>query len=154
MISTARVLGGVLLVVSTVACAAGPATTTTVPSTTTIPTTTTAPAQTGSVIAEFRTPDGVTYRILLEGEAAVHARQAFARGDHAGIPNGKINPGDGGVNIGHEWHITEVEWADMAIEVCDGNAGYIDDLGYEEFVNQHGERFCPWSAELIELIEP
>ena len=150
MINTARALAGVLLVVATAACSADVAPSTTVPSTTT----TTTPAQTGSVIAEFRTPDGVTYKILLEGEAAEHARQAFANGDHAGIPNGKINPGDGGVNTGHEWHITEVEWADMAIEVCDGNAGYIDDLGYEEFVNQHGERFCPWNAELIELIEP
>jgi hypothetical protein len=106
-----------------------------------------------TVSAELRL-DGVTYRILLEGAAAEHARQAYASGEHAGIPNGKINPGDGGVNIGHEWHITEVEWADITIEVCDGNAGYIDDLGYEEFVNQHGDRFCPWSAELIELIEP
>lgn len=42
----------------------------------------------------------------------------------------------------------------MAIEVCDGTASSIDDLGYEEFVNQHGDRFCPWTVELVQLIEP
>ncbi len=148
MIKTLRaVSGAILLVAVAVGCAGA-----TSPTTTTAPTTTT--PQSDSVIAEFRTPDGVTYRILLDGAAAEHARQAYAAGEHAGIPNGKINPGDGGVNIGHDWHITDVEWADMTIEVCDGNAGYIDDLGYEEFVNQHGDRFCPWNAELIDLIEP
>jgi len=107
----------------------------------------------GAIVAEFRTPDGETYRILLSGDAAVTARAAFAAGTNPGIPNGRILPGDGGVNIGHEWHVVEVEFADFAIEVCDGTVSYIDDLGYDEFVSQHGDRFCPWSAELVDLIE-
>ena len=49
--------------------------------------------------------------------------------------------------------MTEVEFADMAIEVGDGTVSYIDDLGYEGFVAQHGDRFCPWSAELVDLTE-
>jgi len=49
--------------------------------------------------------------------------------------------------------VTEVEFADMAIEVGDGTVSYIDDLGYEGFVAQHGDRCCPWSAELVDLIE-
>ena len=76
-------------------------------------TTTTLPD--GSVIAEFRTPDGASYRILLTGDAAATARAAFAAGTNPGIPNGRILPGDGGVNTGHEWHIVEVEFADFAI---------------------------------------
>jgi hypothetical protein len=106
------------------------------------------------VIAEFRTSDGVSYWILLSGESAEHVRQAFAAGESPGIPNGRINPGDGGVNTGHNWHITDVEFADFAIEVCDGTAGYIDEIGYEDFVNQHGQSFCPWNAELVGLSDP
>lgn len=121
--------------------------------TTTIPTTPTTTLPDGSVIAEFRTPDGESYRVLLAGEAAVAAQAAFGAGTSPGIPNGRILPGDGGVNIGHEWHIVEVEFADIAIEVCDGTVSYIDDLGYDEYVNQHGDRFCPWSAELIDVLE-
>lgn len=144
----------ILVALVIAACAADPATTTTTAPTTptTAPTTTTSPTA-DSVIAEFRTPDGVSYRIRLEGDAAEHVRQAHHSGESPGIPNGQINPGDGGVNTGHDWHITDVEFADMAIEVCDGNAGYIDELGYEEFVSQHGDRFCPWAAELVDLIE-
>ncbi|MEX0826088.1 MAG: hypothetical protein WD184_04980 [Acidimicrobiia bacterium] len=143
-----------LLAVVAVACGdddAGESTTTT--PTTTSPTTTPTTLPDGSVIAEFQTPDGETYRILLTGDAAVAARAAFASGTNPGIPNGKILAGDGGVNIGHEWHIVEVEFADFAIEVCDGTVSYIDDLGFDEYVNQHGDRYCPWSAELIGLID-
>jgi outer membrane protein assembly factor BamB len=107
----------------------------------------------GSVIAEFLTPDGETYRVLLTGDAAATARQAWTAGENPGIPNGRILAGDGSVNTGHEWHVEDVEFGDMAIEVCDGTVSYIDDLGYEEFVAQHGDRFCPWSAELVGLIE-
>ncbi|MDP2623796.1 MAG: hypothetical protein Q8Q29_08365, partial [Actinomycetota bacterium] len=91
--------------------------------------------------------------VLLTGAAADTARQAGAAGTNPGIPNGKILPGDGGVNVGHEWHIEEVEFADIAIEICDGTVSYIDDLGYEDYVSQHGDRFCPWSADLVDLIE-
>ena len=136
-------IGALTLTIAVTACgdSAGDTTTTTVPTS-------------GDVIAEFRTPEGGTYRTLLTGDAAAHARAAFAAGDYAGIPNGFIHPGDGGINVGHEWHITDVEFADMTIEVCDGTVTYIDDLGYDEFVNPHGDRFCPWSAELVDLIEP
>jgi hypothetical protein len=114
-------------------------------------TTTTLPA--GSVIAEFRTPDGETYRVLLTGGAADTARAARAAGTNPGIPNGRVLPGDGGVNVGHGWHVEDVEFADFTAEVCDGTVSYIDDLGYEEYVSQHGDRYCPWSAELVDLIE-
>ena len=107
----------------------------------------------GATIAEFRTPDGETYRVLLSGVAAEHARRAFASGEPVGIPNGRILPGDGGVNIGHDWHVTEVEFAEMAIEVCDGTVSYIDSLGYDEYVSQHGDRYCPWGAVLVDLVE-
>lgn len=55
------------------------------------------------------------------------------------------------MNPGHEWHVIEVEFADMTMEVCDGTVSYVDDLGYEGFVAQHGDRFCPWGAVLVGL---
>ena len=120
-------------------------------------TTTTGPAVTippGSVIAEFQTADGERYRVLLEGEAADNARLLFAGEEAPRIPNGIIRPGDGGVNPGHEWHVTEVEFADLTMEVCDGTVSYVDDLGYQGFVDAHGDRFCPWMAVLVDVIEP
>jgi hypothetical protein len=104
------------------------------------------------VIAEFETDDGATYRILLTGSSAEQARAAWDAGTRPGIPNGLIQPGDGGVNTDHEWHITEVEFADMTMELCDGTVSYVDGLGYDAFTQQHGDRFCPWGAELVDLI--
>jgi len=144
-----RALVGALtisLLVAACGGSAGDSTTTTSP-------TTTAPAS-GDVIAEFRTSDGETYRVLLTGDAAAQARAALAVGENPGIPNGYIERGDGEVNLGHDWHIRDVEFADMTIELCDGTVSYIDDLGYDEFVSQHGDQFCPWGAELVDLIEP
>lgn len=116
-------------------------------------TTTTTTLPDGSVVAEFETADGQTYRVLVSGPAADQVRSAFQSGEGPGIPNGIIRPGDGGVNTGHDWHVVEVEFADMTTEVCDATVSYVDDLGYEEFVRQHGDRFCPWGAELVGLNE-
>ena len=106
----------------------------------------------GAVIAEFRTADG-NFRVLLTGTAAEQARAAFADGTQPGIPNGKILRGDGGINIGHDWHLVEVEFADFTVEVCDGTASYIDEIGYDAWVAGAGDRYCPWSAELIGITE-
>ncbi|MBI5157835.1 MAG: hypothetical protein HZA58_07490 [Acidimicrobiia bacterium] len=106
----------------------------------------------GAVIAEFRTPDG-NFKVLLTGAAADHARAAFEAGTQPGIPNGRILRGDGGVNFGHDWHLVEVEFAEMAIEVCDGTAAYIDSIGYDAWVAGAGDRYCPWGAELVALSE-
>lgn len=148
MTKTPRALVGALTISLLVAACGGSAGDTT---TTTSPTTTVPAA--GDVIAEFRTPDGETYRVLLTGEAAAQARAAFAASEYPGIPNGYIERGDGGVNLGHDWHIRDVEFAEMTIEICDGTVSYIDDLGYDEFVSQHGDQFCPWGAELVDLVE-
>jgi hypothetical protein len=149
MTKTLRALVGALTISMVVSACGGSADDTT---TITSPTTTAPGAS--DVIAEFRTSDGETYRVLLTGDAAAQARAAFAAGENPGIPNGYIERGNAGVNLGHEWHIRDVEFADMTIEVCDGAVSYIDELGYDEFVSQHGDQFCPWSAELVDLVEP
>jgi hypothetical protein len=141
---TVALLGALLVFVAACGDGAGD-TTTTEPPTTTVP-------DDGSVVAEFETPDGETYRIRLEGDAAQVAKSGTP-GTHIGIPIGYIERGDGGVNIGHDWHMVDVEFADMTIELCDGTVSYIDDLGYDEFVSQHGNQFCPWGAVFVGIVD-
>lgn len=97
------------------------------------------------IIATFDTPEG-SFRVLIDDPGAINRLAGAEVGTHVGIPNGRLVRGDGGVNTGHDWHLVEVEIVDMAMEVCDGTAAYIDRLGYDEFVAQHGDRFCPWGA--------
>jgi hypothetical protein len=94
--------------------------------------------------------DGATYVTLIDDPEDITTIEAALEADgRAGIPNGRLQPGDGGVNLGHDWHVVEVELADMAIEVCDGTVSYLDDLGYDAFVSEHGDRFCPWDARVV-----
>jgi hypothetical protein len=101
----------------------------------------------GPAVVTFQTPDGSTFKIAVEDQAMLDRfKDALAGDGHAGIPNGKLAAGDGGVNTGHQWHLTEVELVDMAIEVCDGNASDIDeDLDY--WLNTVGQ-YCPWDARV------
>ncbi|MDQ3525656.1 MAG: hypothetical protein M3451_11465, partial [Chloroflexota bacterium] len=69
----------------------------------------------------------------------------------AGIPNGALAYGDGGVNAPYNWHMVDTQLADITIEVCDGTASMVDeDVAY--WVETIG-RFCPLSAMVV-AIEP
>jgi hypothetical protein len=37
--------------------------------------------------------------------------------------------------------------------VCDGTAAYIDTIGYDEWVANAGDRYCPWGAQLVAVTE-
>jgi hypothetical protein len=66
-----------------------------------------------------------------------------------GVPNGPLAWGDGGVNRGHVWHVTELGFADFTIELCDGTAAAVDsDPAY--WVETVGF-FCPWSGRVVRL---
>lgn len=97
------------------------------------------------VVATFETPEG-TFGVLLDGPAAINRVAGAEIGTHIGIPNGRILPGDGGVNTGRSWHLVDVEFADMAMEVCDGTADYIDRVGLDAWYESQGDRYCPWGA--------
>lgn len=97
------------------------------------------------IVATFDTADG-SFRVLIDQPAAIDLLAAAEPGTHIGIPNGRILPGDGGVNVGHDWHLVEVEIVDMTMELCDGTAAYLDDIGFDAWYDAHGDRFCPWSA--------
>jgi hypothetical protein len=103
------------------------------------------------VIVTFRVADAEEYRVLLTDPEDIAIAERLLAGEAAPpIPNGVIvRGGDGGVNTGYSWHIDpeSVEFAEMTIELCDGRPSYVEDGTLS------GDRFCPWSAEVI-AIEP
>lgn len=104
------------------------------------------------VVVTFASADGSTFRTVLAQPADIAAVEtALAGNGYAGIPNGALAYGDGGVNAPHGWHMEETALADVTIEVCDGTAAMVDaDITY--WVETVG-RFCPWSATVL-AIEP
>lgn len=107
----------------------------------------------GPVIATFRVGGTEQYRILLTDPADIAIAEALLAGDPdelATIPNGRVvRDGDGGVNTGWSWHIdpADIDFAEITIEVCDGLPSDVERGAVS------GERFCPWSAEVV-AIEP
>ena len=103
------------------------------------------------VVVTFRVADAEEYRILLTDPEDIAVAERLLAGEEAPrIPNGVIvRGGNGGVNTGYSWHIDpdSVEFAEMTIELCDGLPSYVENGSLS------GERFCPWSAEVIS-IEP
>ena len=106
----------------------------------------------GDVIVTFRTDGDEEFRILLTDRANIRLARRLLAGEEEGlIPNGRIVRGsDGGVNTGWSWHIDpeSVEFTQICVEIYDGLPSYI-----ENGTHTGGDRFCPWSAEVVE-IEP
>lgn len=104
------------------------------------------------VIVTFETADGSTFRAVLAQPADIAAvREALAGDGNAGIPNGTLEYGDGGVNAPHGWHMVDTALADLTIELCDATATMVDeDVTY--WVETVGQ-FCPWIATVI-AVEP
>ena len=99
------------------------------------------------MIATFQVGDE-RYRVEIIDPAQVAIARLLLAGEEApSIPNGRIVRGDPGVNTGWSWHIdpADFEFADMTTEVCDGLPSYVEDGSLT------GDRFCPWSAEIVEL---
>ena len=133
MRGAARLVLAVVLMTATGACGGGDASD--------------APTDEGPVVATFEVVDE-TYRILLTDPADIAIAHRLLAGDDApSIPNGLVIRGESGVNVGYTWSIDpdDVEFADSTIEVCDGlpsdvEAGLVT-----------SDRYCPWSAALVEL---
>ncbi len=159
MRSSARHAAAALLLVAGMAACSAPGGSTTPTPTEGAPSSSPMPSEAASaqpsggegVIVTFRVADAEEYRILLTDPEDIAAAERLLAGEEApSIPSGVIvRGGDGGVNSGYSWHIDpdSVEFAEMTIEVCDGLPSYVEDGSLS------GDRFCPWSAEVIE-IEP
>ena len=110
------------------------------------------PSAADGVVVTFRVAGQETYKVLLTDPADIELVRAWQDGS-AGplIPNGRIVRGDdGGVNTGFSWHIdpNDVELAELSIEVCDGLPSYVEDGTLS------GDRYCPWSAEIVSIEPP
>jgi acyl dehydratase len=73
---------------------------------------------TDSAIVAFNVA-GETFRAELVGQRQIEAARAAQNGGPARIPNGRIVAG-AGVNQGWSWHIDDVEFVEVTIELCDG----------------------------------
>lgn len=89
-----------------------------------------------------------TFRVKLVTAAQVQAARRAQAGGPARIPNGRIVAGTD-ANTGWSWHLEDVEFAETAIEVCDGKPSDVERAG----ASYGGGRFCPWSATVID-VEP
>jgi hypothetical protein len=99
------------------------------------------------VIATFQVGDE-QYRVrIIDPDQLAIARRLLAGKEAPSIPNGRIVRGVTGVNSGWSWHIDprDFEFADVTIELCDGLPSYVEDGTLT------GDRFCPWSAVVVDL---
>jgi hypothetical protein len=103
----------------------------------------TAPSQGATV--SIRVVDE-TFRVQLLDETQIDAARRAQAGGPASIPNGRIVPGTS-VNVGWSWHLEDVEFAEVTIELCDGRPSDVERDG----VRFGGGRFCPWSARVISV---
>jgi hypothetical protein len=89
-----------------------------------------------------------TFRVLLTGTDQVAAARAALNGGRARIPNGRIVTG-ADVNTGWSWHLEDVAFAELTIEVCDGRPSDVERQG----TAFGGGRFCPWTATITRIEE-
>jgi hypothetical protein len=89
---------------------------------------------------------GETFRVALTSADQVAAARAAQNGGAARIPVGRIVPGTQ-VNTGWSWHLEDVAFAEVTIELCDGRPSDVEETG----VQFGGGRFCPWTAAVVRI---
>jgi len=102
----------------------------------------------GGMVVTVRVADAEEYRIRLTDPDNIDIAQKLLAGESAPrIPNGRVVRGDPDVNVGYSWHIDpdSVEFADTAIEVCDGRPSDVE----KRVITS--DRYCPWSAQLVAI---
>jgi hypothetical protein len=104
--------------------------------------------QPGGIVVTVRVADAEEYRLRLTDPDDIGIAQQLLAGESAPrIPNGRVVRGEPDVNVGYSWHIDpdSVEFADTAIEVCDGRPSDVE----KRVITS--DRFCPWSAQLVAI---
>ena len=89
---------------------------------------------------------GESFRVALTTADQVAAARAAQSGGPARIPIGRIVAGTQ-VNSGWSWHLEDVTFVEVAIELCDGRASDVERAG----IQFGGGRFCPWSAAVVRI---
>jgi len=105
----------------------------------------TSPTPARSAVVTFQVASE-TFRARLTTAAAIDAAMKAQAGGPARIPNGRIATGTD-VNTGWNWHLVDVEFAEVAIEVCDGRPSDVERAG----TAFGGGRYCPWSSTIASI---
>ncbi|HOC17744.1 MAG TPA: hypothetical protein PKK95_05725 [Vicinamibacterales bacterium] len=100
----------------------------------------------GGVVARILV-SGETFRVLLTTDEQVAAAKAAQAGGRASIPHGRIVAGTQ-VNAGYSWHLEDVRFVEVTIEVCDGRPSMVEAAGGPSFADG---TFCPWGARVISV---
>jgi hypothetical protein len=87
-----------------------------------------------------------SFQVLLKTEAQVQGAEAAQGGGQARIPVGRIVAGTD-VNTGWTWHLEDVIFAQVTIELCDGVPSDVEKAG-TAFGNG---QYCPWSARVTSI---
>ncbi len=109
------------------------------------------PELNGGILATFDV-QGETYSVFITNEDTIEDVFALQEGESsANIPSGRLLAGSVWYNEPWSWHIDseDIHMAEITIEVCDGLPSHVED-SLDYWLNTVG-RFCPWSAELIEV---
>ena len=101
---------------------------------------------TGAIVTFAVGPE--SFRVWLATPEQVDAAREAQAGGPARIPNGRIVNGTD-INTGWSWHLTDVEFAEMTIELCDGRPSDVELAG----TDFGGGRYCPWSAVVVDIQE-
>ena len=88
------------------------------------------------------------FRVLLTTAEQLAAARAAQSGGLARIPSGRIVAGTQ-VNTGWNWHLEDVEFASVTIELCDGRPSDVERAGPA----YGGGRYCPWAATIVAIEE-
>ena len=89
-----------------------------------------------------------TFRVALTDADDIAAARAAQNGGTARIPIGRIVSGTQ-VNSGWSWHLEDVEFAEVTIELCDGRPSDVE----REGTRFGGGRYCPWDATVVGIDE-
>ena len=91
---------------------------------------------------------GEQFRVQLNSKDQVDAARRAQQGGAARIPSGRIMPGTN-ENSGWSWHLEDVAFVEVTIELCDGRPSDVE-RGGTQF---GGGRFCPWSASVVSIVD-
>ena len=89
---------------------------------------------------------GETFRVALTTADQIAAARAAQAGGPARIPSGRVVSGTQ-VNTGWSWHLEDLSFAEVTIELCDGRPSDVEQAG----VQFGGGRFCPWTATVVRI---
>jgi hypothetical protein len=87
-----------------------------------------------------------SFRVLLKTDSQIRSAEIARAGGQARIPIGRIVAGTE-VNVGWTWHLEDVTFVDVTIELCDGIPSEVERAG-TAFGNG---QYCPWSARVTNI---